>query len=81
MLQTPVSAAAETVLHEIEEKAGIILDEREEHERLVEGYSALDEKLKHSLSEKATLESKIEELKSFAWIFSRGYTKETFLYC
>ncbi|XP_019183396.1 PREDICTED: nuclear-pore anchor isoform X2 [Ipomoea nil] len=57
-------AILERVLHEIEEKAGIILDEREEHERLVEGYSALDEKLKHSLSEKATLESKIEELKA-----------------
>nr|GMD57863.1 nuclear-pore anchor isoform X1 [Ipomoea batatas] len=57
-------AILERVLHEIEEKAGIILDEREEHERLVEGYSALDEKLKHSLSEKATLESKIEDLKA-----------------
>ncbi|KAM7532425.1 hypothetical protein LguiB_035835 [Lonicera macranthoides] len=53
----------ERVLYEIEEKAGVILDERAEHERLVEAYSAVNQKLQHSLSEKGTLERTIQELK------------------
>lgn len=34
-----------------------------EHERLVEAYSVLDEKLQHSLSEQSVLETTIQELK------------------
>ncbi|KAL2524161.1 Nuclear-pore anchor [Abeliophyllum distichum] len=57
-------AILERVLYEIEEKAGLIMDERAEHERLVEAYSVLDEKLQHSLSEQSTLETTIRELKA-----------------
>ncbi|KAG8365302.1 hypothetical protein BUALT_Bualt18G0090400 [Buddleja alternifolia] len=57
-------AILERVLYEIEEKAGVIMDEREEHERIVEAYSALDQKLQHSLSERSTLETTIQELKA-----------------
>ncbi|KAK4386790.1 Nuclear-pore anchor [Sesamum angolense] len=57
-------AILERVLYEIEEKAGVIMDEREEHERLVEAYSALNEKLQHSLSEHSTLQTTIQELKA-----------------
>ncbi|KAL3635640.1 hypothetical protein CASFOL_020187 [Castilleja foliolosa] len=49
-------ALLERVLYEIEEKAGVIIDEREEHEKLIEGYSALDQKLQHSLSEHSASE-------------------------
>ncbi|CAI9773199.1 unnamed protein product [Fraxinus pennsylvanica] len=57
-------AILERVLHEIEEKAGLIMDERVEHERLVEAYSVLDEKLQHSLSQQLALETSIQELKA-----------------
>ncbi|XP_022892309.1 nuclear-pore anchor [Olea europaea var. sylvestris] len=57
-------AVLERVLYEIEEKAGLIMDERAEHERLVEAYSVLDEKLQHSLSEQSALETTIRELKA-----------------
>ncbi|XP_073125312.1 nuclear-pore anchor [Henckelia pumila] len=57
-------AILERVLYEIEEKAGVIMDEREEHESLVEAYSALDQKLQHSLSERSALETEIRELKA-----------------
>ncbi|KZV32903.1 nuclear-pore anchor [Dorcoceras hygrometricum] len=61
-------AILERVLYEIEEKAGVIMDEREEHERLVEAYSGLDQKLQHSLSEHSALETNIQELKaSLKW--------------
>lgn len=51
----------ERVLREIEEKAGVILDERAEHERLQDAYSLLSEKLQHSLSQQAALERNIQE--------------------
>ncbi|KAH0662148.1 hypothetical protein KY284_027079 [Solanum tuberosum] len=51
----------ERVLCEIEEKAGVILDERAEHERLEDAYSVLNEKLQHSLSQQAALERNIQE--------------------
>ncbi|KAL3625105.1 hypothetical protein CASFOL_031773 [Castilleja foliolosa] len=57
-------ALLERVLYEIEEKAGVIMDEREEHEKLIEGYSALDQKLQHSLSEHSALEMATQELKA-----------------
>ncbi|KAL6544653.1 hypothetical protein OROMI_023515 [Orobanche minor] len=57
-------AILERVLYEIEEKAGVIMDEREEHERFIEAYSALDKKLQHSLSEHSALELTIQELKA-----------------
>ncbi|KAI3466289.1 hypothetical protein Pfo_022951 [Paulownia fortunei] len=57
-------AILERVLYEIEEKAGVIMDEREEHERLVDAYSAFDQKLQHSLSEHSALEITIQELKA-----------------
>ncbi|XP_068655473.1 nuclear-pore anchor-like isoform X2 [Aristolochia californica] len=52
------------VVHEIEEKAEIILDERAEHERMVEAYKLMDQKLQQSRSEHAKLESTIWELKA-----------------
>ncbi|XP_047951702.1 nuclear-pore anchor-like [Salvia hispanica] len=57
-------AILERVLYEIEEKAGVIMDEREEHERLVEAYSALDQKLQQTLSGHSTLQITIQELKA-----------------
>ncbi|KAL3498454.1 hypothetical protein ACH5RR_041186 [Cinchona calisaya] len=57
-------AILERILYEIEEKASVILDERAEHERMVEAYSALNQKLQHSLSEQATLQIHIQELKA-----------------
>ncbi|XP_015078982.1 nuclear-pore anchor isoform X1 [Solanum pennellii] len=51
----------ERVLCEIEEKAGVILDERAEHQRLEDAYSVLSEKLQHSLSQQAALERNIQE--------------------
>ncbi|KAL1563061.1 nuclear-pore anchor-like [Salvia divinorum] len=57
-------AILERVLYEIEEKAGVIMDEREEHERLVEAYSALDQKLQQTLSGHSALQITIQELKS-----------------
>ncbi|KAL8046095.1 hypothetical protein ABFX02_08G156700 [Erythranthe guttata] len=54
----------ERVLYEVEEKAGLIMDERDEHERLVKAYEALDRKLQHSLSAHAALEMTILELKA-----------------
>ncbi|KAH6764476.1 hypothetical protein C2S51_015725 [Perilla frutescens var. frutescens] len=57
-------AILERVLYEIEEKAGVIMDEREEHERLVDAYSALDQKLQQTLSEHSALEITIQELKA-----------------
>ncbi|XP_051134756.1 nuclear-pore anchor isoform X2 [Andrographis paniculata] len=57
-------AVLERVLYEIEEKAGAIMDEREEHDRLVEAYSTLNQKLQHSLSEHSVLETTINELKA-----------------
>ncbi|XP_055829932.1 nuclear-pore anchor isoform X2 [Solanum dulcamara] len=51
----------ERVLCEIEEKAGVILDERAEHERLEDAYAVLSEKLQHSLSQQTALERNIQE--------------------
>ncbi|XP_052178509.1 nuclear-pore anchor isoform X2 [Diospyros lotus] len=57
-------AILERVLYEIEEKASVILDERVEHEKLVEAYSAVNQKLQQSLSEQIHLERTIQELKA-----------------
>jgi nucleoprotein TPR len=56
-------AILERVLYEIEDKAALILDERAEHDRLVEAYSAVNEKLQNSLSEQRELVRNIQELK------------------
>ncbi|KAL8470223.1 hypothetical protein ACS0TY_032908 [Phlomoides rotata] len=57
-------AILERVLYEIEEKAAVIMDERVEHERFLEVYSALDQKLQQTLSEHSALEFTIQELKA-----------------
>ncbi|KAJ9554209.1 hypothetical protein OSB04_018254 [Centaurea solstitialis] len=64
----------ERVLHEIEEKAEVILDERAEHDRMVEAYDMLNEKLQHSLSEQTALERTIQELKAELRRQKRDYT-------
>ncbi|CAH1431370.1 unnamed protein product [Lactuca virosa] len=61
------------VLHEIEEKAEVILDERAEHERMVEAYDMLNEKLQHSLSEQTFLERTLQELKAEIRRHERDY--------
>lgn len=66
-------AILERVLYEIEEKAGVILDERAEHERLVDAYSAVNQKLQHSLSEQTTLQKSIQELKADLRRHERDY--------
>ncbi|KAL7186962.1 hypothetical protein ACSBR2_028631 [Camellia fascicularis] len=67
-------AILERVLYEIEEKAGVILDERVEHERLVEAYSVVNQKLQHSLSEQTNLERTIRELKADSRRCERDYS-------
>ncbi|XP_008793820.2 nuclear-pore anchor isoform X1 [Phoenix dactylifera] len=57
-------AILERVLHEIEEKAEIILDERAEHERMVEAYSLMNQKLQQALLEHDNFENTIRNLKS-----------------
>ncbi|XP_066332482.1 nuclear-pore anchor-like isoform X2 [Miscanthus floridulus] len=57
-------AVLERVLHEIEEKAELILDERAEHERMVEAYALMDQKLQQALLEHDNFESNIRNLKS-----------------
>ncbi|KAL6974118.1 hypothetical protein U1Q18_028301 [Sarracenia purpurea var. burkii] len=73
-------AILERVLYEIEQKAGMILDERAEHERLVEAYSVVNQKLQHSLSELTNSERTIRELKADLKRHEREYSiarKET----
>ncbi|KAL8469041.1 hypothetical protein ACS0TY_032031 [Phlomoides rotata] len=53
-----------SMLYEIEEKAAVIMDEKEEHERFLEVYSVLDQKLQQTLSEHSALEFTIQELKA-----------------
>ncbi|CAN6274484.1 unnamed protein product [Urochloa humidicola] len=57
-------AVLERVLHEIEEKAELILDERAEHERMVEAYALMDHKLQQALLEHDNFENTIRNLKS-----------------
>ncbi|KAK9182042.1 hypothetical protein WN944_025183 [Citrus x changshan-huyou] len=57
-------AVLQRVLYELEEKAGIILDERAEYERMVDAYSAINHKLQNFISEKSSLEKTIQELKA-----------------
>ncbi|GAV64888.1 TPR_MLP1_2 domain-containing protein, partial [Cephalotus follicularis] len=68
---------AEAILHrvlaELEEKAGVVLDERAEHERMIEAYSMINQKLQHSISEQANLEKTIHELKALTRRHERDY--------
>ncbi|XP_056846253.1 nuclear-pore anchor-like isoform X2 [Raphanus sativus] len=52
------------VLSELEEKAGFFQEERGEHERLVEAYSLVSQKLQDSVSEQSYMEKIIMELKA-----------------
>ncbi|XP_068655691.1 nuclear-pore anchor isoform X2 [Aristolochia californica] len=66
-------AVLERVLYEIEEKAEIILDERAEHERMVEAYKLMEQKLQQSHTEDAKLENTIRELKADLRRHERDY--------
>ncbi|KAK8526986.1 hypothetical protein V6N13_084854 [Hibiscus sabdariffa] len=52
------------VLREIEEKAVVIMDERAEHERMLEAYAVINQKLQNFMSERSNLEKTIHELKA-----------------
>ncbi|XP_039055568.1 nuclear-pore anchor-like isoform X2 [Hibiscus syriacus] len=52
------------VLREIEEKAVVIMDERAEHERMLEAYTLINQKLQNFTSERSNLEKTIQELKA-----------------
>lgn len=67
-------AILQRVLYELEEKAEVILDERVEHERMVEAYSMINQKLQNSISEQANLEKTIQELKAGIRRHERDYT-------
>ncbi|KAJ8761339.1 hypothetical protein K2173_001395 [Erythroxylum novogranatense] len=67
-------AILQRVLCELEEKAGIILDERAEYERMVESYSVINQKLQHSISERGNLEKTIQELKAELRRHERDYS-------
>ncbi|XP_058095907.1 nuclear-pore anchor-like isoform X2 [Magnolia sinica] len=66
-------AILERVLYEIQEKAEVILDERAEHERMVEAYNLMNQKLQQSLSEHANFENTIRELKAMLRRQERDY--------
>ncbi|KDO61512.1 hypothetical protein CISIN_1g045447mg [Citrus sinensis] len=66
-------AVLQRVLYELEEKAGIILDERAEYERMVDAYSAINQKLQNFISEKSSLEKTIQELKADLRMRERDY--------
>ncbi|XP_021635125.2 nuclear-pore anchor isoform X2 [Hevea brasiliensis] len=68
-------AILQRVLCELEEKAGIILDERAEYDRMAESYSVINQKLQHSISEQANLEKTIQELK----VDLRRHERENYL--
>lgn len=57
-------AILERVLHEIEEKAEMILEERAEHERMVEAYTTMNEKLQQALVEHDSYENSLRKLKA-----------------
>ncbi|KAL4271644.1 hypothetical protein GQ457_13G000510 [Hibiscus cannabinus] len=52
------------VLREIEVKAVVIMDERAEHERMLEAYAVINQKLQNFTSEHSILEKTIQELKA-----------------
>ncbi|VVA95843.1 unnamed protein product [Arabis nemorensis] len=52
------------VLSELEEKAGVIQEERGEYERMVEAYSLVNQRLQDSVSEQSNMEKFIMELKA-----------------
>ncbi|XP_022142171.1 nuclear-pore anchor isoform X2 [Momordica charantia] len=66
-------AVLQRVLYELEDKAEVILEERAEHERMIESYSLLNQKLQNSISEQAILEKTIKELKADLKIHERDY--------
>ncbi|KAI4323302.1 hypothetical protein L6164_022918 [Bauhinia variegata] len=57
-------AILQRVLYDLEEKAEAIIDERVEHEKMVEAYSVMNQKLQSSLTEKSNLEKTVQELKA-----------------
>ncbi|KAI9161249.1 hypothetical protein LWI28_015729 [Acer negundo] len=67
-------AVLQRVLYELEEKAGVILDERAEYERMVEAYSVFNQKLQDSVSERSNLQKIIQELKADLRRHERDYS-------
>lgn len=57
-------AILERVLHEIEEKAEVILDERAEHARMIEAYIVMEQKLQQSMSDQGNLDNSMRHLKA-----------------
>ncbi|KAK1303865.1 Nuclear-pore anchor [Acorus calamus] len=57
-------ALLKRVLSEIEERSEFILEERAEHDRMVEAYDLMNHKLQQSRSELASRENTIQELKA-----------------
>ncbi|KAK1257262.1 Nuclear-pore anchor [Acorus gramineus] len=57
-------ALLKRVLSEIEERSEFILEERAEHDRMVEAYDLMNHKLQQSRSELASHENTIQELKA-----------------
>ncbi|XP_020683167.1 nuclear-pore anchor [Dendrobium catenatum] len=55
-------AILDRVLHEIEQKAEMILEERAEHERMIEAYTAMNEKLQQALVEHDSYENTTKKL-------------------
>lgn len=57
-------ALLERVLHEIELRAEVIMDERAAHMEMVEAYHRMEEKLQHFMEDQNVLESSCKELKA-----------------
>ncbi|XP_042407958.1 nuclear-pore anchor-like [Zingiber officinale] len=62
------------VLHEIEEKAELILDERDEHARMIEAYNLMNKKLLQSLEKHENFENTILHLKAESRKWECEYT-------
>ncbi|KAG6466993.1 hypothetical protein ZIOFF_075177 [Zingiber officinale] len=62
------------VLHEIEEKAELILDERDEHARMIEAYNLMNKKLLQSLEKHENFENTIMHLKAESRKWECEYT-------
>ncbi|KAL9236694.1 hypothetical protein vseg_011330 [Gypsophila vaccaria] len=66
-------AILERVLFEVEQKASVLLEEREEHERTADAYALMNQRLQQSLSEQGNLEKVIRELKAEVKKYEREY--------
>ncbi|CAK9226319.1 unnamed protein product [Sphagnum troendelagicum] len=57
----------ERVLHEIEIRAAVIMDERVEHREMMQAYKRMEEKLQNFMEDQNAIESSYKDLKAELW--------------